>query len=427
MKSLFHSFLLPLVAGFLLFSCTQETPKSEMSTSVPPSKAGRMIQLQIESGVTLPEVEYPTKPRLSRVDLDISHSKYRPSVNFSKTALQTRLYLRKKGSTRPEDIFCVIIRPQDWTKKTVENRKLILQGLSTGDKPFAKDVPAGKSTPQPGEQWEAAAILGSGDKPKSIDKVFLTKPRSLIFSTSTPQAYEQSNKARQLNWDTSEGEEEEDANEYIPDPTMDILYTADWTDVSIDAQGIVGIKLSAKPAGAILHYDLKVLDPTDVPDKSKVKPFPSHMEGTISPPPLDMLSTSIGTWYGVLYYDQRGTAVHWEHGEALDWGNTPNDFLYDGTSPRLDHDKVKQWTQCLYFAMPPHDDGLMPGATNQPATFSLMAKEWAVSSRAYRDVEAFYLLRKRGSSGAWSERYVSGLAQLKKGAIHYVALEAKRK
>lgn len=132
MKSLFHSFLLPLVAGFLLFSCTQETPKSEMSTSVPPSKAGRMIQLQIESGVTLPEVEYPTKPRLSRVDLDISHSKYRPSVNFSKTALQTRLYLRKKGSTRPEDIFCVIIRPQDWTKKTVENRKLILQGLSTG-------------------------------------------------------------------------------------------------------------------------------------------------------------------------------------------------------------------------------------------------------------------------------------------------------
>ena len=56
-----------------------------------------------------------------------------------------------------------------------------------------------------------------------------------------------------------------------------------------------------------------------------------------------------------------------------------------------------------------------------------MAKEWAVSGRAYRDVEAFYLLRKRGSSGAWSERYVSGLAQLKKGAIHYVALEAKRK
>ena len=202
MKSLFHSFLLPLVAGFLLFSCTQETPKSEMSTSVPPSKAGRMIQLQIESGVTLPEVEYPTKPRRSRVDLDISHSKYRPSVNFSKTALQTRLYLRKKGSTRPEDIFCVIIRPKDWTKKTVENRKLILQGLSTGDKPFAKDVPDGKSTPQPGEQWEAAAILGSGDKPKSVDKVFLTKPRSLIFSTSTPQAYEQSNKARQLDWDT---------------------------------------------------------------------------------------------------------------------------------------------------------------------------------------------------------------------------------
>ena len=468
MKHILKYMMLPLGIILLFSACNKEdsvVASDEPTTDEITSK--QTIQLNVVADMALPSEIPSSEARLSRIELDINDAKFRPSVIFNKSSLKAKLYLRKKGSKNPNDIFSVTIDYGEWTSTTFSNRNVILKRTREFGSLLIKDVPVGKKAPQIGEQWEAAVILGDGDNedskvkskidlndsenaPFKEDGVWIVKPRTLAYSTADKAQYKESldNSVD----DAIEADMEDDdlghgwsGSGTTPSPStprwehskhmLDIPYTADWTDVSIGADRVINVKLHAKPAGALFHYSLQVFDTNGTtPLVSDLPPgtgAPSHGLGT-SRVNVDALETSIGTWGGALYYNQDGNTVHWKHGKKIAWGNSPNEIPYmdevgGASAHRLYVGEVKAWVQLLYFLMPPFENGTITGAqTNKLPTFSMRAKERISTSEGpYIIGEALYKLRK-GSSGAWEDEYVSQLSRLTKGGIHHVHLQAKK-
>lgn len=474
MKHILNYLMLSL--SLILFSsCNKEDSAVQLNESKTEELASsQTIQLNVVAGMTLPSdtrfnAMRMSEARSSRIELNTDDANFRPSVKFNESSLKAKLYLRKKNSTNPKDIFSVTINYGDWTRKTVKAKSVLLEGTEKSGGRITKSIPTGKNAPRFGEQWEAAVILGDGDNddanvkskinlndrdnaPFTKDGVWIVKPRTMAFSTANKEKYQEKLGGSVDNPLDADVEDDEDLNSGGFETTttapsgddtsrwsdskhmLDVIYTADWADASIDENGVIFVQLHAKPAGALFHYSLTVFDEdgatplvSDVPTGAV---DPTHGEGT-QVFPIDGLETSIGTWGGALYYDQRGTTVHWEHGKKIAWGNSPNEIPYmddggGGNAHRLYVGEVRAWTQLIYFLMPPFDNGSVAGTSTKRPTFSMRNKEWVSTSEwTYTKKEPLYKLRK-GTSGAWLDDYVSPLSRLQKGHIHHVHLQAKK-
>ena len=475
MKHILNYLMLSLSLILFSTSCNKEDVAVQLGESKTEELASKQtIQLNIVAGMTLPSdtrfsAMHMSEARSSRIELTTDDANFRPSVNFNKSSLKAKLYLRKKGSTNPNDIFSVTINYSDWTRKTVKAKSILLEGTEKSGGRITKSIPTGKNAPRFGEQWQVAVILGDGDNddayvkskidlndsenaPFKEDGVWVVKPRTLVYSTANKEKYQEKlggSVDNPLDADV-EDDEELDSGGFETTTTassgddtsrwsnskhmLDVIYTADWTDASIDENGVIFVQLHAKPAGALFHYSLTVFDEdgatplaSDVPTGAGA---PSHGLGA-QVFPIDGLETSIGTWGGALYYNQEGNTVHWKHGKRIAWGNSPNEIPYmddggGGNAHRLYVGEVKAWTQLIYFLMPPFDNGAIAGTSTKLPTFSMKYKEWtSFGDWTYTTKEPLYKLRK-GTSGAWLDEYVSPLSRLQKGRIHHVHLQAKK-
>ena len=467
MKHILKYMMLPLGIILLFSACNKEDSVVASDEPITDEIASKQtIQLNVVADMALPREMPSSEARLSRIELNTDDSNFRPSVNFNKSSLKAKLYLRKKNSTNPKDIFSVTINYGDWTRKTVKAKSVFLEGTEKSGGRITKDIPTGKNAPRFGEQWEAAVILGDGDNddayvkskidlsdsenaPFKEDGVWIVKPRTLAYSTANKQEYKDGLDNSVDNAIDADMEDDDlfgglSGSGTTPSTStsrwenskhmLDIPYTADWTDASIDENGVIFVQLHAKPAGALFHYSLQVFDTNGTtPLVSDLPPgpgAPSHGLGTLRVH-VDALETSIGTWGGVLYYNQDGNTVHWKHGKKIAWGNSPNEVPYmhevgGAGAHRLYVGEVKAWVQLLYFLMPPFDNGAIAGTSTKLPTFSMREKERiSTSDGPYTTGKALYKLRK-GSSGAWEDEYVSQLSRLTKGGIHHVHLQAKK-
>ena len=170
MKHILNYLMLSL--SFILFSsCNKEDSAVQLNESKTEELASnRTIQLNVVADMTLPSDTRMSEARSSRIELNTDDAKFRPSVNFNKSSLKAKLYLRKKGSTNPNDIFSVAIDYGDWTRKTVKAKSVLLEGTEKSGGRITKSIPTGKSAPHFGEQWQAAVILGDGDNDDSYVK-----------------------------------------------------------------------------------------------------------------------------------------------------------------------------------------------------------------------------------------------------------------
>ncbi len=280
MKHLLKCLLLPLAVAALCSACRSEAPTTDATAVTKPTRKRQTIKLRLSADLTLPIGQRATDFG-SLINIDMNNPKH-ASVDFENSVLKVKVYLRKKGSTDPKDIFSIMV--DDWGKKEVRNGHLYLWGGTVTEKyedldgtmvtettPFDKDVyvnpiemehhpdrygEAGeKNLPRGGESWEAAAIIyGEGDQDKrdtppmnliklddaenapfTEDAIWLVKPRTLFVAYLNREEYK---------------------GKVPQERIFDIPYCADWTPVSVSGDGSVSISLKAKPAGTILHYVL---------------------------------------------------------------------------------------------------------------------------------------------------------------------------
>ena len=209
MKHILKYMMLPLSIILLFSACNKEDSVVASDEPITDEIASKQtMQLNVVADMALPREMPSSEARLSRIELNTDDSNFRPSVNFNKSSLKAKLYLRKKGSTNPKDIFSVTIDYSDWTRKTVKAKSVLLEGTVKSGGRITKDIPTGKNAPRFGEQWEAAVILGDGDNddayvkskidlsdsenaPFKEDGVWIVKPRTLAYSTANKQEYKE--------------------------------------------------------------------------------------------------------------------------------------------------------------------------------------------------------------------------------------------
>ncbi|WP_455107420.1 hypothetical protein [Porphyromonas sp.] len=185
-----------LVATFVFAACQHEdlsTPQQSTLDQTPKKSSGRTIQLSISTDVNLPAGLLKSIGRNVRFVLEDGKKNHlRPRIEFALSSYQTKLYLRKKGSTDPKDIFSVTIEDGDWQVRDIQGNKIRLGAGTNGNQLLEKEVPSNdplipsdyypKNLPQAQtndagevvrdgngkivwEEWEAAAIVCEGDRP----------------------------------------------------------------------------------------------------------------------------------------------------------------------------------------------------------------------------------------------------------------------
>lgn len=514
LKHIIKYMAVPVVAAFALVGCSHEdfttAPKSSAEQMEKTTTKKRTIKMRLSADIELPK---GTDGRGIEFSLDPSSDRYRPRINWDaiKDKIQTRLYFRKmvKGaggkmvpSTNRKDIFSVVIEPNKWTLKPVSNGHLKLgvdqlmeiEVPSAPDQnahPFLPDSEFPKTSPEasPGTngEWQVAAILSvnlNGDFSKDNEgEIGYDLAQSggyfpqqyILDKLGTEAAYYENSKE-------FDDPDLQDAKPFkydgywmlypktmyfdhdTPNPakaqTMEIPFCADWKDVKIDENGIVGVQLQAKSPGMILHYEL-------IPDDVDAKPDPTSISSArglnlasrrakqsfrspsasigiedfteLSQDALDNLKSTACTFYGALWYDQEGNTVHWSRGQ-LDLTEYEDNalnykyFMKENTlsvyvrSANVSQKALEQGAHChmLYFVMPPYDGASAPaGATT---TFWLQPKEQDTDDPAdqpsdYDYLPLSYQLKKKG--GAFENQYVSRTS-LSPGKIHWVRLQYKK-
>ena len=505
-KRIVLAMALPLATACIFTACSHEdlSPKEKSTHSEATEKTSeKEIAFSITADISLPAEQKASSAREVYLYLDLDDEKHRPHIDFSyrNSNYQTKLYLRKKGSTNPKEIFSVTIENKDWVNKdpsegkiklSREEGNLLHKELPT-NYPFAPADHFPKVEPKKGEQWEAAAIICVGDKPatyktdpKSLaagylsrwpamevasrvsaqpgtgkyynetsfsgdkykdafrqDGIWLVYPRVASFSYKDKAAYNANRGLRGTNFYSK----------------MDIPFCADWTPVHMNEKGgklVLGISLKAKSPGSILHYELNSSTGSARALNS------THRQtfrgsgggaggGSYDPTELvDNLETNAGTHYGALWYDQKGTTVHWQRGEWLDSytarniDGTEETYTYhrsmhnrlpiegDGYRKGVKRPGVSQRSldkgetiHVLYFLMPPYEGETVATPTTK---FWLSQRKWAdgESQEEYHNYVELsspaYQLRK-GASGTFSKEYINTTTRLKPNAIHHVSLQ----
>lgn len=523
LKHIIKYMAVPVVAAFALVGCSHEyfttAPKSSAEQTEKTTTKKRTIKMRLSADIELPK---GTDGRGIEFSLDPSSDRYRPRINWEaiKNKIQTRLYFRKmvKGaggkmvpSTNRKDIFSVVIEPNKWTLKPVSNGHLKLgvdqlmeiEVPSAPDQnahPFLPDSEFPKTSPEasPGTngEWQVAAILSvnlNGDFSKDNEgEIGYDLAQSggyfpqqyILDKLGTENAYEEHDKE-------FDDPDLQDAKPFkydgywmlypktmyfdhdTPNPakaqTMEIPFCADWKDVKIDENGIVGVQLQAKSPGMILHYEL-------IPDDVDAKPDPTSISSArglnlasrrakqsfrspsasigiedfteLSQDALDNLKSTACTFYGALWYDQEGNTVHWSRGQldlteyednALNYKyfmkeNTLSVYVRGASISTEDLDANKH-CHMLYFVMPPYEGTSAPAGAKttfwlQPRVQSKQKSEYnsdadftADQPSDYKYLDLPYKLKKK--NGTFQNQYVS-TTPLSPGKIHWVRLQYKK-
>lgn len=523
LKHIIKYMAVPVVAAFALVGCSHEdfttAPKSSAEQTEKTTTKKRTIKMRLSADIELPK---GTDGRGIEFSLDPTSDRYRPRINWDaiKDKIQTRLYFRKmvKGaggkmvpSTNRQDIFSVVIKPEKWTMKDPSNGHLKLgikqlmeiEVPSVPDEnvhPFLPDSEFPKTSPEasPGTngEWQVAAILSvdlNGDYSKGEDGKFgydlaqsggYFPEQYILDKLGTEAAYYENSKE-------FDDPDLQDAKPFkydgywmlypktmyfdhdTPNPakaqTMEIPFCADWKDVKIDENGIVGVQLQAKSPGMILHYELV---PDDVNAYTKPKSIasarglslasrrakqsfrsPSASIGIedfteLSQDALDNLKSTACTFYGALWYDQEGNTVHWSRGQldlteyednALNYKyfmkeNTLSVYVRGASISTEDLDANKH-CHMLYFVMPPYEGTSAPAGAKttfwlQPRVQSKQKSEYnsdadftADQPSDYKYLDLPYKLKKK--NGTFQNQYVS-TTPLSPGKIHWVRLQYKK-
>lgn len=523
LKHIIKYMAVPVVAAFALVGCSHEdfttAPKSSAEQMEKTTTKKRTIKMRLSADIELPK---GTDGRGIEFSLDPTSDRYRPRINWDaiKDKIQTRLYFRKmvKGaggkmvpSTNRQDIFSVVIKPEKWTMKDPSNGHLKLgikqlmeiEVPSVPDEnvhPFLPDSEFPKTSPEasPGTngEWQVAAILSvdlNGDFSKGEDGKFgydlaqsggYFPEQYILDKLGTEAAYYENSKE-------FDDPDLQDAKPFkydgywmlypktmyfdhdTPNPakaqTMEIPFCADWKDVKIDENGIVGVQLQAKSPGMILHYEL-------IPDDVDAKPDPTSISSArglnlasrrakqsfrspsasigiedfteLSQDALDNLKSTACTFYGALWYDQEGNTVHWSRGQldlteyednALNYKyfmkeNTLSVYVRGASISTEDLDANKH-CHMLYFVMPPYEGTSAPAGAKttfwlQPRVQSKQKSEYnsdadftADQPSDYKYLDLPYKLKKK--NGTFQNQYVS-TTPLSPGKIHWVRLQYKK-
>lgn len=523
LKHIIKYMAVPVVAAFALVGCSHEdfttAPKSSAEQTEKTTTKKRTIKMRLSADIELPK---GTDGRGIEFSLDPTSDRYRPRIDWDaiKDKIQTRLYFRKmvKGaggkmvpSTNRQDIFSVVIKPEKWTMKDPSNGHLKLgikqlmeiEVPSVPDEnvhPFLPDSEFPKTSPEasPGTngEWQVAAILSvdlNGDFSKGEDGKFgydlaqsggYFPEQYILDKLGTEAAYYENSKE-------FDDPDLQDAKPFkydgywmlypktmyfdhdTPNPakaqTMEIPFCADWKDVKIDENGIVGVQLQAKSPGMILHYEL-------IPDDVDAKPDPTSISSArglnlasrrakqsfrspsasigiedfteLSQEALDNLKSTACTFYGALWYDQEGNTVHWSRGQldlteyednALNYKyfmkeNTLSVYVRGASISTEDLDANKH-CHMLYFVMPPYEGTSAPAGAKttfwlQPRVQSKQKSEYnsdadftADQPSDYKYLDLPYKLKKK--NGTFQNQYVS-TTPLSPGKIHWVRLQYKK-
>lgn len=526
LKHIIKYMAVPVVAAFALVGCSHEdfttAPKSSAEQTETTTKK-RTIKLRLSADIELPK---GTDGRGIGFNLDPTSDRYRPRINWDaiKDKIQTRLYFRKmvKGaggkmvaSQDRHDIFSVVIKPEKWTLKDPSNGHLKLgvkqlmeiEVPSAPDQnvhPFLPDSEFPKTSPEasPGTngEWQVAAILSvdlNGDFSKGEDGKFgydlaqsggYFPEQYILDKLGTENAYEEHDKE-------FDDPDLQDAKPFkydgywmlypktmyfdhdTPNPakaqTMEIPFCADWKDVKIDENGVVGVQLQATSPGMILHYELV---PDDVNAYAKPKSI-SNARGLslasrrakqsfrspgasigiedfteLSQDALDNLKSTACTFYGALWYDQDGDKVHWSRGKInlTEYTKDPEAFLPQyhyymkentlsvyvrGASISTEDLDANKHCHILYFVMPPYEGTSAPAGAKttfwlQPRVQSKQKREYnsdyefnADQPSDYKYLDLSYKLKKK--NGTFQNQYVS-TTPLSPGKIHWVRLQYKK-
>ena len=339
LKHIIKYMAVPVVAAFALVGCSHEdfttAPKSSAEQTEKTTTKKRTIKIRLSADIELPK---GTGGRGIGFNLDPSSDRYRPYIKWDevKTKIQTRLYFRKMvknedgemvPSTDRHDIFSVVIKPEKWTVKEVENGHLklstdIVDPKAAKQRVMEIEVPDGtaidethpflpssefpKNTPPeaaPGTvvpetkgEWQVAAILSvdlNGDYSKGEDGKFGYDikalggyfPEELIMQKlGTEGSYG--------HHDIEFEDTDADVKPFkydgywmlypktmyfdhdTPNPAeardMEIPFCADWQNVEVDERGVVGVELQAKSPGMILHYELTPDNVDAMPDPTPI-------------------------------------------------------------------------------------------------------------------------------------------------------------
>lgn len=523
LKHIIKYMAVPVVAAFALVGCSHEdfttAPKSSAEQTEKTTTKKRTIKMRLSSDIELPK---GTDGRGIEFSLDPTSDRYRPRINWDaiKDKIQTRLYFRKMKqnadgkmvpSTNRQDIFSVVIKPEKWTMKDGSNGHLKLgikqlmeiEVPSVPDEnvhPFLPDSEFPKTSPEasPGTngEWQVAAILSvdlNGDYSKGEEGKFgydlaqsggYFPEQYILDKLGTEAAYYENSKE-------FDDPDLQDAKPFkydgywmlypktmyfdhdTPNPakaqTMEIPFCADWKDVKIDENGIVGVQLQAKSPGMILHYEL-------IPDDVDAKPDPTSISSArglnlasrrakqsfrspsasigiedfteLSQDALDNLKSTACTFYGALWYDQEGNTVHWSRGQldlteyednALNYKyfmkeNTLSVYVRGASISTEDLDANKH-CHMLYFVMPPYEGTSAPAGAKttfwlQPRVQSKQKSEYnsdadftADQPSDYKYLDLPYKLKKK--NGTFQNQYVS-TTPLSPGKIHWVRLQYKK-
>lgn len=515
LKHIIKYMAVPVVAAFALVGCSHEdfttAPKSSAEQTEKTTTKKRTIKMRLSADIELPK---GSDGRGIEFSLDPTSDRYRPRINWEAITdkIQTRLYFRKMvpgddgqmvPSTDRKDIFSVVINPDKWTVKDPSNghlklgieqlMEIELPDVSAIDAthPFLPESEFPKTSPEtsPGTngEWQVAAILSvnlNGDYSKDNDGEIGYDlatlggyfPQQLIMQKlGTEGAYAN----HDVDFDATDDEVKPfrydgywmlypktmSFNHNNPNPVdeeqkqeMEIPFCADWKDVKIDENGIVGVQLQAKSPGMILHYELipDDVDATDDPtpiasarglslaSRRAKQSFRSTTETAgefmkVSENALDNLKSTACTFYGALWYDQVGDKVHWSAGKVdltyyeTDSGdsrsfmkeNTLSVYVRTANVSRNDLDENKH-CHMLYFVMPPYDGAKAPaGATT---AFWLQPKQQDYDDLGsqpsdYKYLPLSYQLKKKG--GTFENQYIS-TTKLSPGKIHWVRLQYKK-
>ena len=518
LKHIIKYMAVPVVAAFALVGCSHEdfttAPKSSAEQTEKTTTKKRTIKMRLSADIELPK---GTDGRGIEFSLDPTSDRYRPRINWDaiKDKIQTRLYFRKmvKGaggkmvaSQNRHDIFSVVIEPNKWTLNPVVSNGHLKLGVdqlmeievpSASDKnayPFLPDSEFPKTSPEtsPGTngEWQVAAILSvnlNGDYSEEEEGKFgydlaqsggYFPEQYILHKLGTEGAYEEHDKE-------FDDPDLQDAKPFkydgywmlypktmyfdhdTPNPTkaqtMEIPFCADWKDVKIDENGIVGVQLQAKSPGMILHYELI---PDNVDATKDPKPIasarglsfasrgakqtfrsPGASAGGVGEPfnedGVDNLKSTACTFYGALWYDQKSDKVNWSRGQIdlTEYSSDPDPealfdrfFMKENTlsvyvrTANVSQSDLEQNAHChmLYFVMPPYDGASAPaGATTafwlQPKKQESDTPEDQPSD--YKYLPLSYQLKKK--KGTFQNQYVS-TTPLSPGKIHWVRLQYKK-
>ena len=523
LKHIIKYMAVPVVAAFALVGCSHEdfttAPKSSAEQTEKTTTKKRTIKLRLSADIELPK---GTEGRGIGFNLDPNSDRYRPYIKWDeiKDKIQTRLYFRKMEqnadgemvpSTNRQDIFSVVIDPGKWTVKEPSNGHLKLGieqlmeiAIPDGNNidathPFLPSSEFPKTSPEASPEtkgeWQVAAILSmnlNGDLAKDeegetgydLAQTGAYFPQQLIMQKlGTEGAY--------ANHDVEFGDTDDEVKPFrydgywmlypktmyfdhdTPNPakaqTMEIPFCADWKDVKIDENGIVGVQLQAKSPGMILHYELV---PDDVNAYTKPKSIASarglslasrrakqsfRSPGAsigiedfteLSQDALDNLKSTACTFYGALWYDQEGNTVHWSRGQLYlteyedNVGNYKH-FMKENTlsvyvrSAEVSQSDLEIGAHChmLYFVMPPYEGTSAPAGAKttfwlQPRVQSKQKSEYnsdadftADQPSDYKYLDLPYKLKKK--NGTFQNQYVS-TTPLSPGKIHWVRLQYKK-